>query len=206
MIVGRSFVWMHFPKTGGHAVAAAIRDAGRGQGDIVFDVAGADDHRWHDSIEERQATERSFDPRDKRIISGIRRLPWWLLSRIHYEAARPPHRCASREMLCRGQFYERDGAINHADAQVGRLDTKVIHGWVRLEHMAEDFVDQFEGLLGPRVRSAAHRLKKVVNPTTLDYVKSLDFYFTPEELAGLYEANPRWAAIEAEVYGDILRL
>ena len=206
MIVGRSFVWMHFPKTGGHAIAAAIRDAGRGHDDIVFDGPGADDHRWHHSVEERQATERSFDPRGKRIISGIRRLPWWLLSRVHYEASRPPHRCASREMLCRGQFFERDGAINHADAQVGRLDTRTIHGWVRLEHMADDFIDQFEGLLGPRVRAAAHKLKKVVNPTTLDYVKSLDFYFTSEELAGLYAANPRWAAIETEVYGDILRL
>ncbi|WP_296595033.1 hypothetical protein [Phenylobacterium sp.] len=185
---------------------AAIRHAGRGRDDIVYDVAGADDHRWHDSVAERQAQERSFDPGDKRIISGIRRLPWWVLSRIHYEAARPPHRCATREMLCRGQFYERDGGINHADAQVGRLSTQTIHGWVRLEHLAEDFVDQFEGLLGPRVRSAAQRLRKVVNPTTLDYVKSLDFYFTPGELAGLYEANPIWAHMERQVYGDLLRL
>jgi hypothetical protein len=197
---------MHFPKTGGHAVAAAIRDAGRGRDDIVFDVAGTDDHRWHDSIAERQAQERSFDPKDKRIISGMRRLPWWLLSRVHYEAARPPHRCATREMLCRGQFFERDGSLNHADAQVGRLEGQLVHGWVRLEHMAEDFVDQFEALLGPRVRTAARKLKKVVNPTTLDYVKSLDFYFTPAELAGLYEANPIWAAMETRVYGDILRL
>ena len=109
-------------------------------------------------------------------------------------------------MLCKGQFYERDGGINHADAQVGRLSTHAVHGWVRLENLAEDFVDQFEGLLGPRVRSAAHKLKKVVNPTTLDYVKSLDFYFTPAELQGLYEANPVWAEMERKVYGDILRL
>jgi hypothetical protein len=197
---------MHFPKTGGHAVAAAIRDAGRGRDDLVFDAPGADDHRWHDSIVERQANERSFDPKGKVVISGMRRLPWWVLSRIHYEAARPPHCCATRAMLCRGQFYERDGSVNHADAQVGRLRGQPIDGWVRLEHLAEDFVDQFEGLLGPRVRSAAHRLKKVVNRTTLDYVKSLDFYFTPAELDGLYAANPIWAAMEAKVYGDILRL
>lgn len=206
MIVGRSFVWMHFPKTGGHAVAAAIRAASRGRDDLVFDVPGADDHRWHQSVEERRESDRSFDLGDRRIISGIRRLPWWVLSRIHYEAARPPHRCATREMLCRGQFYERNGGVNRADAQVGRLDTCAIHGWIRLEHMAEDFVDQFEGLLGPRVRSAAHKLKKVVNPTTLDYLKSLDFYFTPAELEALYAANPIWAATEAKVYGDVLRL
>jgi hypothetical protein len=43
-----------------------------------------------------------------------------------------------------------------------------------------------------------------VNPTTLDYVKSLGFYFTAEELSGLYAANPKWAAMEREVYGELL--
>ena len=42
------------------ALAAAICDAGRGRDDVVFDVAGADDHRWHDSVAERLAQERSF--------------------------------------------------------------------------------------------------------------------------------------------------
>jgi len=206
VIVGRSFVWMHFPKTGGHTVAEAIRHAARGREDVVFDRAGADDHRWHDSVSDRAAGERSFDPKGKVVISGVRRLPWWILSRVHYEASRPPYRCATREMICRGEYYEQGGQVNHADAHVARLGSHPIDRWVRLEHLAEDFVEQFEGLLGPRVRSAAHRLKRVVNPTTVDYVKSLGFYFTATELDGLYAANPRWAAMERQVYGDILRL
>jgi hypothetical protein len=206
VIVGRSFVWMHFPKTGGHTVAAAIRDAARGREALVFDRPGADDHRWHDSVSDRARAERSFDPAGKLVISGVRRLPWWVLSRVHYEAARPPHRCATREMICRGQYFEQDGSVNHADAHVARLGDHPIDRWVRLEHLAEDFVAHFEGLLGPRVRRAARKLKKVVNPTALDYVKSLDFYFTSAELEALYAANPRWAAMEARVYGDLLRL
>jgi hypothetical protein len=206
VIVGRSFVWMHFPKTGGHTVAAAIRDAARGREDVVFDRAGADEHRWHNSIGERVAEDRSFDPSGKVVISGARRLPWWILSRVHYEAARPPHRCASREMLCRGEFYEQDGTVGRADDCLARLGSHPVDRWVRLEHLAEDFVGHFEALLGPRVRNAAHKLKKVVNPTALDYVKALDFHFTAAELDGLYAANPRWAAMERQVYGDILRL
>ena len=195
---------MHFPKTGGHTVAAAIRAASAGREDVIFD--GADDLRTHDSVADRLETERSFDPKGKVVISGVRRLPWWILSRVHYEAARPPHRCASRAMICRGEYYEQGGQVNNADAHVERLGSHPVDRWVRLEHLADDFVDHFEELLGPRVRSVAHKLKKVVNPTTLDYVKSLEFYFTADELAGLYAANPKWAAMEARVYGDILRL
>lgn len=206
MIVGRSFVWMHFPKTGGHTVAAAIRDAAKGREDVVFDRRGVDDARWHQSIGERAHDDRDFDPEGKLVISGIRRLPWWILSRVHYEAARPPHRCASREMLCLGQYYEQDGTIRQADACLDRLGSHPVDRWVRLEHLAQDFVAHFEAILGPRVRTAAHKLKKVVNPTTLDYVKSLGFYFTSAELEALYAANPRWAAMERQVYGDVLTL
>jgi hypothetical protein len=206
LIVGRNFVWMHFPKTGGHTVAAAIRAAARGREALVLDRPGADDHRWHDSVTDRQQSERGFDPTGKVVISGIRRLPWWILSRVHYEASRAPHRCATREMLCGGLYFEQDGSINHADAHMARLGSHPIDRWVRLEHLAEDFVTQFETVLGPRVRRAARKLRKVVNPTAVDYVKSLHFHFTPAELAGLYAANPAWAAMEAKVYGDILRL
>lgn len=204
MIVGRGFVWMHFPKTGGHTVAAAIRDAARDRGDVVFDRPGLDDVRWHQSVGQRLDEDPSFDPAGKVVISGIRRLPWWILSRVHYEAARPPHRCASREMLCRGQYYEQGGEVGRADDCLDRLGSHPVDRWVRLEHLASDFVEHFEAILGPRVRTAAHRLKKVVNPTTLDYVKSLGFYFTAAELEALYAANPRWAAMERQVYGDLL--
>lgn len=129
-----------------------------------------------------------------------------MLSRVHYEAVRPPHRVVSRQMLCHGDYYEQNGSVAHADDCLGRLGSHPVDRWVRLEHLADDFVNHFEGLLGPRVRHAAHRLKKVVNRTAFDYVKVLDFYFTAAELNRLYAANPRWAAMEREVYGDILRL
>jgi len=173
---------------------------------VVFDRAGDDDHRWHNSIAERLAEDRSFDPGGKVVISGVRRLPWWLLSRVHYEASRRPFHCASREMLCRGEFYENNGRVNQADAYMTQFSGEPVDRWLRLENMAEDFISHFEGLLGPRVRTAARKLRKAVNATRLDYVKSLDFYFTPKELDALYEANPAWAIMEERIYGDTLRL
>ena len=121
MIAGQSFVWLHFPKTGGHTVAAAIQAAGRGRGDLVFDDEQADADGWHDTLLHRMRRDRNFDPTGKLVVSGVRRLPWWLLSRVHYEAARAPFHCASREMLCRGEFYENNGQVNRADEQMGRF-------------------------------------------------------------------------------------
>lgn len=66
---------MHFPKTGGHTLAAAIRDAARGREDVMFDRIGDDDHRWHNSVGERVAVDHNFDPSGKVVISGARRLP-----------------------------------------------------------------------------------------------------------------------------------
>jgi len=206
MIVGRSFVWLHFPKTGGHTVAAAIEAAAGGRRGLRFDDERADADGWHDSLAQRMRRDASFDPAGKLVISGVRRLPWWLLSWVHYEASRPPFHCVSREMLCRGEFYENNGQVNHADAHMTQFCGQPVDRWVRLEHLAEDFVGHFEALLGPRVRTAARKLRKAVNATRLDYVKSLGFYFTPKELDGLYKANPAWAAMEERIYGDILRL
>ena len=206
MIVGQSFVWLHFPKTGGHTVAAAIQAAARGRLDLAFDDEVADADGWHDTLARRMQRDAGFDPTGKVVISGVRRLPWWLLSRVHYEASRRPFHCASREMLCRGEFYENNGRVNQADAYMTQFSGEPVDRWLRLENMAEDFISHFEGLLGPRVRTAARKLRKAVNATRLDYVKSLDFYFTPKELDALYEANPAWAIMEERIYGDTLRL
>ncbi len=118
MIVGKTFVWLHFPKTGGHTVAAAIQAAGRGRRDLVFDDEREVGEGWHDTLAHRMRRDAGFDPTGKTVISGVRRLPWWLLSWVHYEASRPPFHCASREMLCRGEFYENNGRLNHADAHM----------------------------------------------------------------------------------------
>jgi hypothetical protein len=114
----------------------------------------------------------------KVVISGVRRLPRWLLSRVHYEASRRPFHCASREMLCRGEFLREQRPGEPSRRVHDQFSGEPVDRWLRLENMAEDFISHFEGLLGPRVRTAARKLRKAVNATRLDYVKSLDFYFT----------------------------
>lgn len=204
MVVGNGFVWLHFPKTAGHTVEQALRVAARGRRDIVFDRRGVDDDRWHDSLHERRLRDRSFDPDGKVVIAGFRRLPWWILSRVHYEASRPPHQWARREMIQAGEFFERSGAVGKADAHASLFATGEVHRWVRTEHLREDFVACFSDILGPATLKASRKLDRKVNETPLRYVERLDFHFTPAELRGLYAANPIWAGVEREVYGGLL--
>jgi hypothetical protein len=204
MVVGDEFVWMHFPKTAGHTVELALRAATRGRRDIVFDQRGVHDDRWHDSLHERRLRDRSFDPTGKLVIAGFRRLPWWILSRVHYEASRPPYRWARREMIQEGEYFEQSGAVGKADVHATMFADCSVHRWLRTEHLREDFVACFGDILGPAALKAVRKLDRKINETRLRYVERLDFYFTPDELRRLYEANPTWAAVEREVYGGLL--
>jgi hypothetical protein len=110
-------------------------------------------------------------------------------------------------MLCRGQFYEQNGEIQSADRYVKHYGASPVDRWLRTEHLAEDFQRCFGDILGSQLaRAAVGKLAKMVNGTRLNYVRRLDFYFTPAELDGLYDANPAWAELEASLYGDVLRL
>jgi len=206
MVVGENFVWVHFPKCGGHTVESALRRAMRGSRDVAFDKRWPFHPGWHDTPADRSRRDQGFDPHGKIVISGIRRLPSWLLSRIHYEASRPPYHCATREMFSRGRFFEQNGSVGWADEHVERFVASGVQRWIRLEHLAEDFARHFSDLLGRRTEAAAGKLRRVLNPTEIQYLKRLDFYFTPREIDALYAANPAWAAVERQVYGDTLRL
>jgi len=204
MIVGDKFVWLHFPKCAGHAVDQALKSVLRGRTDVAFDVA--DRTGWHDSLEERQRRDPSLVVDDRAVICGFRRLPYWMLSRVHYEASRPPYLSATRGMLCRGEFFHQNGQIGKADDYALHYDAKV-ERWIRTEHLAEDFERHFSDILGSHLAKAAMRkVRRIVNGTRLNYIRSLDYHFTPDELARLYDANPTWAALERALYGDLLQL
>ena len=187
-------------------MAAAIRDAARGREDVVFDRIGADAHRWHNSIGERAAEDRSFDPSGK---TG--HLRGAAAAVVDPEPGALRGGPAAAPLCLAGDAVP--GRVLRARRRPCRGPTIAWRGWAAIRWTAgcgwstwPRTSSATSRVLGPRVRNAAHKLKKVVNPTALDYVKALDFYFTAAELEGLYAANPRWAAMERQVYGDLLRL
>ncbi len=206
MIVGQDFVWLHFMKTGGHAVELALRAALRGRRDIKFDQRQPATLGWHHSTAQRERDDPQFSAADKTIICGFRRLPMWLLSRIHYEASKPPYRSVTREMLCAGRYFENAGDSYAADNYLVQYVSPPVDRWIRHEHMAQDFALAFGDVLHKRLPAALRRLGVQVNATPMPYIKDPSFYFTAKELRGLYDANPLWATLEEELYGDLIRI
>lgn len=197
MIVGADFIWLHFPKTGGMSTESALRLL---RPDAVFDPIDPNNVIWHHGIHARKRYDASFSPAGKRVICGFRRLPHWLLSRVLFEASRPPYRTITREMLVQGQFFEQDGDLNTADKYARAYSRYPVDDWIRIEHAADDLAQALQ--LPPQaVRSFF--TKKNASPS---YPKNIGFWFTPNELAGVYAACPDWTRIERKVYGDILTL
>ena len=88
MIEGHNFIWLHIPKCAGHTVEMALRAGLLGRSDVRFDRRFPEFEGWHDGLAARRCRDKGFDPTDKRIIAGFRRLPHWILSRAHFEVAR----------------------------------------------------------------------------------------------------------------------
>lgn len=203
MIVGKHFVWLHFPKCAGHAVEQAIRSVLGKDEHAAFD--SADSIGWHDSLGDRGRRGGVPVLAAREVVCGFRRLPHWILSRVHYEASRAPYLSATRDMLVRGEFFQRNGQVGRADDFASHYAASGVDRWIRTEHLADDFLAAFEDLIGPGLaRAATRRLRRIVNGTRLNYVRDLEFHFTAEELEGLYAANPAWAERELALYGDLL--
>jgi hypothetical protein len=91
MIIGPDFVWLHFPKCAGTFTENIIRRLDANSGKIAFDPIDPAEIIWHQNVVEREnITGEKL--RDKVIISNFRRLPFWIISRIQFEANRSGNR------------------------------------------------------------------------------------------------------------------
>jgi hypothetical protein len=195
MIIGPDWIWLHFPKCGGTSAEKLLRLNFSKDESVTFDYLDATNMVWHDNIAARKARDPGVDLQGKRIVAILRRLPDWLLSRVHFEAARPPHYTATREMILKGAFYENTGYVNSCERTLQHFNNPKVDFWVRLEKMHEDF----EAFFGRKLMPLEHRL----NENSIKYVRSQMFWFTQDELEQLYKRNPGWSAEEQRVYGNL---
>jgi hypothetical protein len=200
MIIGPRFVWLHFPKCGGTEIAAVLKSRfGRVPG-LAFDH---DSRVWHHSIRERQHHDPGFSPEGKAVICGFRRLPTWLLSRVLFEHRRNPQHRVTRAMFREGSFYEASGTAYQADDYARKYADHPVTAWIRTEHLVEDFIAAFAPHLGFKPESIRLRFRQR-NATTAPVTHDPGFWFTPEELRDLDDANPAWRELERRLYGATL--
>jgi hypothetical protein len=134
-------------------------------------------------------------------------MPSWLLSRVHFEFQRSGEfAIIGRAQLVQGRFCvgNRQGQtqrkIVSCDQQIKAFADDVTE-WVRTENLSEDLTRVFGIPAEKESKTNVH-----VNAGKIDYIRDLSFWFRPKELEALYAANPIWAGIEKEVYGELLTL
>jgi hypothetical protein len=196
MVIGERFAWAHLPKTGG--------DTTRGLFELfpglIRHADPSDTNAKHDTFHDRREAIAG-----KTLAMNFRRLPEWVLSRAHH---------VSREGLW-PQYRPQPMPAAQALAESSLPDERLLHftrfgrihidHWLRLEHLREDFLDFVAGLVTvtPEQRRSVLELPPA---DVASYDRDLRRWFTAGQLHTLYEANPRWAALERELYGDLIDL
>ena len=200
MIIGKSFIWLHFPKAAGTTTESALLQNFNGDPSIVFDETGQGMPIWHETIEERERrTGASLAGKD--LVANIRRLPAYIVSKVHYTESLNPEIRHTREHLLTGRFMEADGWKNSADALLEHYDYTSISHWLRTENLKEDFVSVFGQYLDLTGKDFS-ALSRQMNSN--DYSRDLAKWYSRREMKRLYRKNPLWAKLERRVYGNLL--
>ncbi len=205
MIIGERFVWLHFPKCAGTEIENILRRHFNEDKNFHFDEIDPRNVIWHQNIDERKRLDPGFDISGRDVICAFRRLPHWLLSRVHFEKGRNPEIVVTREMFVRGQFFENANLVIAADYYAKKYTTVPVNRWIRTEHARSDFEAVFSEYLDLSNINLDKEMQKK-NANRFGYINDIEFYFTSGELKNLYDMNPVWRDLEREVYGDILSI
>jgi hypothetical protein len=193
MVIGEKFAWAHLPKTGGSATLELF---------LLFPelIVAAD---LEDSnTKHARFGERADEVAGKTLVMNLRRLPFWVLSRAQHVARWGVHPdytpipMASAHELSESAFPDNRLALYTDD---GRFE---IGEWLRMEHLAEDFVAFAAGLtdVSDEQRSRVFQLPPV---NTHDYDHEVESWFTPDQIELMYGRNPVWAQLEKRLYGGL---
>jgi hypothetical protein len=193
MVIGERFAWAHLPKTAGSATTQLFRLFPEL---IVFGDFGESNDK-HTPFSEREAQIAG-----KVLAMNFRRLPFWVLSRAQHVARwgvypeYEPIPMPSPDELAESSFPDSRLSV-YTDS--GRFP---IDRWLRMESLTEDFlrfISEFTEVTGER-----HAAAVALGPVNAhEYDHSLESWFTPAQIATMYEHNPDWAAIERELYAAL---
>jgi hypothetical protein len=190
MVITERFAWAHLPKTAGDATAqmfAAVPG-------LVLYQAPLDSNEKHDGFwVHADAIE------GKLRVMNIRRLPSWILSIAHHKARsgihpdyRPLPMASVEEMA---EDTDPDNVLRWTTGP-----DHPVQRWLRTESIAADR-EQHQRDGGVSARKDPRAISKVawVGNT---YEHDVTQIFTVEQINGMYERNPDWAAAERAAYGD----
>jgi hypothetical protein len=192
MVIGEKFAWAHLQKTGGTATLAMFELFPEL---IVFADAG-DDPDKHSPFGAREELIAG-----KVRACNVRRLPAYLLSWAVWRA-RPASQAGRKTMESPHEISE----LPRADRRLAHITSDgsfPVERWLRMEHLAEDFLDFVSGLTDVD-DEARKRVVEVRPMNTLDYDHDVRHWFSEAQIKRMYEVNPIWREVEESAYGDLL--
>lgn len=196
MIIGERFVWAHLPKTAGDATHAMLTAV---PGLVRF----ADPLHSNDKHLPFFAREAEIAGRLR--VMNIRRLPSWALSAAHHRARHGVHPDYLPGPLESGEEIAERTDADDLLRWMTDHDRLAVERWLRAEHLRDDVIS-LVAELGALGEDVAERIGNVGWVNAGEYDRELGRRFTAAQLEHLYRRNPTWAAVEASVYGDLLRL
>lgn len=192
MVIGERFAWGHLPKAAGEATRAMFLNVP----DLVQFADPSGSWEAHKTF-----AQRSDEVTGKLLALNIRRLPAWLLSREQHRARwgvhpenRPMPMPSSAEMASSTLPDERLGGFVNGEFAVER--------WLRAEHIVDDFL-AFAADFTELSDETSDRIRNMGRINFNVYNRSLDNWFTPDQVRELYACNPLWSEVEERVYGDL---
>lgn len=195
MVIGERFAWAHLPKTAGMATTRLFRLFP----ELVVFADREDNNDMHTPF-----SARGDELQGKVLAMNFRRLPVWVLSRAQHVARHGIHPdyepipMDPPEVLADSAFPDSRIAIFTDGGRI-RIDR-----WLRSESITADFltfISEFTDVTNERRRE----VEEVGPVNTHDYDKDVSSWFSSDLIERMYAANPNWARLEREIYGDLFR-
>ena len=192
MVVTKTFVWAHLPKTGGDMVAKVFS--------LFPEII-----EFEDSIESPDKHARFRDRPDlvagRQRVLNIRRLPAWTLSHAVHRSRHGlgpdfvPQPMPSREEMINSVGADRalSGFVEAGATWPDR--------WIRVEHVFDDVLALLDEVTDVTPAKREQVLALAPQNVGQNYERDLRAWFTDEMIERMYEHNPLWRQAEQLAYG-----
>jgi hypothetical protein len=193
VVVTKTFVWAHLPKTAGNMVATVLAEFPE-----IIEFA--------DPIKSREKHTPFRDRPDlvagRQRVLGIRRLPSWQLSQAVYKSRHGRWPGDSSVPMPSREEMITSGVPDSRLAPFVESGRVWPDRWIRVENLIEDLL----GVLSEHVEVTPKKRKKIqaMEPENVghNYERDLSAWFTDEMISRMYDHNPLWQQAEQLAYSQ----